>query len=79
MLRVKVELIPYGDETKVKIIHKFDVANDGTGDSEYGNYIFRSDKDHAWEPSIRSWPRDRPIEEFIYNVLKLKHDQRNRH
>jgi hypothetical protein len=75
MLRVKVELLPYGSEDNKKVIHSFEVANDGTGTDERGNYIFRETEYHRWQPSVKDWPRDRPVEELIYNVLKLKYDK----
>lgn len=38
MLRVKIELVPFGDETKAKTIGEMLIANDGTGTAEKGNY-----------------------------------------
>ena len=38
MLRVTVELIPYGDESRKRSLAVMEIANDGTGDYEVGNY-----------------------------------------
>jgi hypothetical protein len=41
MIRVTVELIPFGDEEGKKIIGTMNIVNDGTGDQEIGNYMAR--------------------------------------
>lgn len=38
MLRVTVQLIPRGDETKTRTLATLEIANDGTGDENTGNY-----------------------------------------
>lgn len=40
MLRVTIELVPYGDEERAHDIAVMLIANDGTGDSEVGNYVY---------------------------------------
>lgn len=55
MLRVTIELFPFGDETKKSIIRTIDIANNGTGDSVYGNYDARTDADMidtAWKKNV---------------------------
>lgn len=42
MLRIKIELVPYGDESKVKQIGQIKIVNDGTGNIDNGNYIFEA-------------------------------------
>ena len=39
MLEIKVSLVPHGDRRGERVIEKFIVYNDGTGDSEFGNYV----------------------------------------
>lgn len=75
MLRVKIELLPYGNEQNARVLHSFDVANDGTGTDDTGNYIFRESEKSPWRNSVRAWPRERTAEELIYNVLKQKYDK----
>ena len=39
MLEIKVSLVPYGDRSRERVIEEFIIYNDGTGSSEFGNYI----------------------------------------
>lgn len=38
MIRVTVELLPHGDESRRRTLGTMEIANDGTGDQETGNY-----------------------------------------
>lgn len=38
MLRIKVELVPFGNEEWAKEIGRIKIGNDGTGNSQVGNY-----------------------------------------
>lgn len=38
MLRVTVELIPHGIESRKRTLAKMEIVNDATGDAEVGNY-----------------------------------------
>lgn len=38
MIKVIVELHPFGDESKKKVIEEFTIANDGSGSVDVGNY-----------------------------------------
>lgn len=38
MLRVTIDLLPYGDESKKETLHTIDIVNDGTGSEWAGNY-----------------------------------------
>jgi len=44
-LRVTVELIPRGDESRKRKVAVVDIANDGTGTHEVGNYDVRAEGD----------------------------------
>jgi len=44
-LRVTVELIPRGDERRKRKVAVVDIANDGTGTYEVGNYDVRAEGD----------------------------------
>ena len=39
MLRVTVELVPFGDEERKRKIAEAIIYNDGTGDFQAGNYV----------------------------------------
>lgn len=40
MLRIKIELVPYGNEEWAREIGNIEIINDGTGDHQNGNYIY---------------------------------------
>lgn len=46
MIRVTVELVPKGDESKASRLSVMTIENDGTGTEAVGNY----------DVAIRSWP-----------------------
>lgn len=41
MLRVTIEVVPKGDESRRRHLGTLEIANDGTGSSECGNYAVR--------------------------------------
>jgi hypothetical protein len=41
MIRVTIEILPKGDEARKRHIGTVEIANDGTGNSEVGNYLIR--------------------------------------
>lgn len=38
MLRVTIELVPFGDEARAEVVDVIEIVNDGTGTIEVGNY-----------------------------------------
>ena len=52
MIRVTIELIPRGDESKKKNLGVVEIANDGQGTTTHGNYMVRLCKfgrpTHTW-------------------------------
>ncbi len=40
MIRVKIEMVPFGDESEAFTIHKGIITNDATGAPTKGNYDF---------------------------------------
>lgn len=69
MLKVNIELHPYGNSEKAKTISSFYIANDGTGDSVTGNYLFRKTPKDKWEPSVQDWPRRNGVELLVRAVI----------
>lgn len=53
MLRVTVELVPFGDESRKKTIGIMNIANDGRGSSEVGHYDVRLEDDRDVERNAR--------------------------
>lgn len=40
MLRIKIVIEPYGNKEWERDIGEIEIINDGTGDHQYGNYIY---------------------------------------
>ena len=70
MLKVTIELFPYGNAENKREISSFYIANDGTGDSITGNYLFRKKEEDQWEQSVQEWPRHLPVEQLVQAVLE---------
>lgn len=72
MLRVTVELLPFGEEQGRRTLTVFDIANDGTGTSERGNYKARKSPEAEWtEKLVTNYPRKSyHVRELVYRVLK---------
>ncbi len=58
MIRVTVELLPGGDESKVKHLGTAYITNDGTGDFDTGNYDIKLSK---WGQPNSIWKTGRFI------------------
>lgn len=74
MLKVIIELHPFGNEQQKKTLYSFDIANQGDGTPERGNYKVRySGKD--WEENVvTNYPRKSyPVLQLLYRVLKKKY------
>lgn len=41
MIRVTIELFPFGEESRRQVLAEVDIANDGTGDNHTGNYKYK--------------------------------------
>ena len=71
MIRVRVDLVPFGNEDKAKEIGQLILANDGSGNVFTGNYVFvyadNSGVEH--EGSVKDFPRRMGIWELISECL----------
>ena len=70
MLKVTIELFPYGNAETKREISSFYIANDGTGDSISGNYLFRKKEEDQWERSVQGWFRKKPVELLVSAVIE---------
>ena len=70
MLKVTIELFPFGDSSKAREISSFYIANDGTGGRDIGNYIYKKDVADDWQPSVQNWPRSTPVEWLVKSVIE---------
>lgn len=71
MIRVAIELIPFGTGTP-KLLKEFFIANDGQGNELRGNYKVRWSKTKPWiERVVVNYPRTSyPVQKLVYLVLR---------
>ena len=74
-MRVTVELVPLGDESKAKVLHTAVIANDGSGTKAKGNYRFALSRKGSTKPwksgQVKGFPRLREgAWRLLYRVLK---------
>ena len=73
MLRVTIEFVPYGDESKAHVLHTAAISNDGLGTPERGDYRYtlNSKQQRAWRKGrIKEFPRLRlGAWDLLYRVL----------
>lgn len=41
MIRIRIELVPHGNDKIIREIGRMEIVNDGTGDNRIGNYDIR--------------------------------------
>lgn len=72
MIRVTVELLPFGMEQGRRTLTVFDIANDGTGSMERGNYKARKSPNKEWDEAlVLNYPRKSyHVRELILRVLE---------
>lgn len=75
MLRITVELVPFGDESMAKTIGKGYIINDGTSRNNQANYdcIFKViDKNQTENIKLKNFDRSKGFWSLIGNALKGK-------
>ena len=76
MLRVTIELVPHGDESRAKRIGEMIIANDSTGSYERGNYKAVIDADQ-WtgdgikHANLQNWDRRNNVWGLIETLLSV--------
>ena len=75
MLRITIDLLPFGSEKNRKTLTTFDIANDGTGTPSRGNYKMRMSPKKPWiEGVVENYPRaSYPVTKLLYLALKNKY------
>jgi hypothetical protein len=71
MLRVTIDLLPYGDETTKRNLGVIEIANDGTGTKSRGNYMVRTairgQPKQTWRKgAVKDFPR---LQLGVYDLL----------
>ena len=77
MIKITIELWPFGAESKKKVIGEGKIANDGTGDHWIGNYVYvwRYRNRETGEMQLRhagrvgNFPRSNDVLDLIYDTL----------
>lgn len=76
MIRVMVELIPFGIEEEAKVIGSMLIANDGTGTQHHGNYVavFKSGLTDIQEVTVFNHPRARGVWDLVAQTVNSIED-----
>lgn len=62
MLRVTVELVPFGEEAYARKIAEAIIYNDGTGDRDVGNYVAGfCERGYLGDAAIKNHPRAQSV------------------
>lgn len=71
MIKVTVEIVPFGKTEFTKELAELQIVNDGSGNQQLGNYkcmLIKSNGElHHFE--FKNWNRDREVMEFVCSVL----------
>lgn len=74
MIRVTVELVPWGKEAEKKTIGTMVIVNDGTGSREMGNYkyyILNENGDSIYDGHYTKFPRALRIWRLIQEIFRI--------
>ncbi len=81
MLRITVELLPFGNEARKRTLATGTITNLGTGSKTQGNYFadFRDAAGRPWRHcTVTGFPRKRLLAwDLLYRVLKNLVSDRN--
>lgn len=69
MLRLRLELVPFGNESEAQTIGSMVIANDGTGDYRWGNYVYAF-KENSSEEVISGYISDHYRGQGAWNLVK---------
>ena len=70
MLRIKVELVPFGNESLTRSIGQVLIANDGTGDLAVGNYKYSiTDASGKIRGKLKGHDREKSVFSLLKDIL----------
>lgn len=73
MLKLTLEVIPFGKDELKKTLGIVEIINDGTGDHELGNYTIYVDPDNGGDKfTIKKFIRSRGAWELVGEALSEK-------
>jgi hypothetical protein len=77
MLKIKLELHPFGDSSRKRTLGELDIWNKGTGDQMFGDYGYRINESESQfaqavegEGEIDDWKRDNPGFLLVWRALE---------
>ncbi|MFW6046955.1 MAG: hypothetical protein ACOCP4_04125 [Candidatus Woesearchaeota archaeon] len=73
MLRITVEIVPFGDELRSRVIGKGWISNDGTGNNNSGNYnctFIEKDRNVEYDLKLKNFDRKMGFWKLIREALK---------
>lgn len=72
MLEIDVKLIPFGIKDRQHSISTITIWDDGTGDSEIGNYGYKivSDKARKRKGNLKDFPRKEGVLKLLQRILE---------
>jgi hypothetical protein len=68
MLRITIELVPFGREAYKRTIAGINIINDGTGDVDIGNYKYELMDDHG--DSIKGKLKGHNRQQSVFKILQ---------
>ncbi|OQB10144.1 MAG: hypothetical protein BWY21_00520 [Parcubacteria group bacterium ADurb.Bin216] len=74
MIRVTVELVPFGEESQKKVIGTMKIINDATGSREMGNYKYsiQNEAGDTVESGVyKGFPRALRIWRLIQEIFRI--------
>lgn len=74
MLRVTIEIVPYGQEADKRVLDVLVIGNDGTGTEHVGNYRYEFGSDHK-KGEIKAFPRAKGFWSLICRILKQENKE----
>jgi hypothetical protein len=82
VIRVTVEIVPFGEESQAYKVGTMLIANDGFGNSDYGNYGFAYQYDDRRDVpvafgTIERFPRNLGAWALVKKVLNVRTDSKN--
>lgn len=70
MLRITIDLVPFGHKELTRKLGEIEIINDGTGSPEVGNYIYRLfDADTSIEGELKEHNRAQSVFKLLKAVL----------
>jgi len=74
MIRIKIELVPHGNEALTETLGKILIINDGSGNKEMGNYnymLFDGKGEMIYKGQYKKFPRALGFWRLIQEIFRI--------